>query len=80
MARRYRTKYVSRNGLTPSENLALGRQVWALFMLLLLWGSIYLWGTDIFLKWWFDILLLVIGEIAYRGTGWLLRALHIWKY
>jgi hypothetical protein len=80
MARRYRRKYVSRNGLTPSENRALGRQIWAFFMLLLIWGSIQLWGTDIFLKWWFDILIVVLGEIAYRSTGWLLRALRIWYY
>lgn len=49
-------------------------------MLLLIWGSIQLWGTDIFLKWWFDILILVLGETAYRSTGWLLRALRIWYY
>lgn len=49
-------------------------------MLLLIWGSIQLWGTDIFLKWWFDILIVVLGEIAYRSTGWLLRALRIWYY
>ncbi len=78
--RRYRSKYVSKNGLTPSENRALGRQVWALFMLLLIWGSIQIWGTDVFLKPWFDILLLIIGEIAYRSTGWLLRTLRIWYY
>lgn len=80
MARRYRSKYVSRNALTPRENRALGRQVWAFFMLLLILGSIKLWGTDIFLKWWFDILILVLGEIAYCVTGWLLRTLGIWYY
>jgi len=49
-------------------------------MLLLIWGSIQIWGTDIFLKPWFDILLFIIGEIAYRSTGWLLRFLRIWYY
>lgn len=80
MSRRYRKKYISRNGLTPSENRALGRQVWAFFMLLLIGGSIKLWGTDIFFEWWFDILILVLGEIAYRSTGRLLGALRIWYY
>ena len=80
MPRRYRPKYVSRKGLTPSENRALGRQVWAFFMFLLIGGSIKLWGTDIFFKWWFDVLIVVLAEIAYRLTGWLLRALRIWRY
>jgi hypothetical protein len=80
MARRYRSKYVSRNGLTPRENRALGRQVWAFFMLLFILGSIKLWGTDIFLEWWFDVLIVVLSEIAYRLTGWLLRVLRIWYY
>ncbi len=80
MARRYRSKYVSRNGLTPRENRALGRQFWALFMLLFIFGSIKLWGTDIFLEWWFDVLIVVLSEIAYRLTGWLLRVLRIWYY
>lgn len=80
MARRYRKRYVSRNGLTPSENRALGRRVGAFFMLLLIGASIKLWGTGIFFEWSFDILILVLGEIAYRFTGWLLRALRIWYY
>lgn len=77
MARR---RYISRNGLTPRENRALGRHVWALFMLGLIWGSIQIWGTDIFFKPWFDLILLLLGEVAYRLTGWLLRKLHIWHY
>lgn len=80
MVRRYRTKYVSRNGLTPSENRGLGRQIWALFMFLLIGGAYKLWGADLFMKPWFDFLLLILGEIAYRSTGWLLRALRIWYY
>jgi hypothetical protein len=49
-------------------------------MLLLIFGSIKLWGTDIFLEWWFDVLIVVLSEVAYRLTGWLLRALRIWYY
>jgi len=81
MSRRgYRRNYVSKNGLTPRENRALGRQVWALFMLGLIWGSIQIWGTEVFLKPWFDVLLLILGEAAYRLTGWLLRTFRIWYY
>jgi hypothetical protein len=80
MARRYRSSYVSRNGLTPSENRALGRRVWALIMLGLIFLSIKIWGTDVFLKPWFDLLLAALGEIAYRLTGFVLRKLHIWHY
>ncbi|MBU2213527.1 hypothetical protein KKC44_03705 [Patescibacteria group bacterium] len=80
MARRYRRGYISRNGLTPKENCALGRQVWALFMLLLIWGSIQIWGPEVFLKPWFDVLIVILSEVAYRLTGWLLRTLHIWHY
>lgn len=80
MPRHYRPKYIARNSLTPRENRALGRQVWAFIMLLLVLSSIKLWGTDIFFEWWFDILILFLGEVAYRFTGWLLRALRIWYY
>jgi len=80
MPRRKRKNYISKNGLTPRENRALGKQVWALFMLLLIVGSIKIWGTEIFLEPWFDVLILVLGAIAYRLTGWLLRTLGIWRY
>ena len=80
MSNRYRKRYTSKNGLTPRENRALGRQVWAFFMLLLIWGSIKIWGTEVFLKPWFDVLILILGEFAYRLTGWLLRTLRIWQY
>ncbi len=76
----YRRERVSWNGLTPSENRELGRRTWALIMFLLLAGSIKLFGTDIFLKWWFDLLLLILGEIAYRFTGFFYRKiLRIWR-
>ena len=80
MTRRYRKGYISRNGLTPRENRALGRQVWAFIMLLLIWGSIQIWGIEVFFNPWFDVLILVLGEIAYRLTGWLLRFFRIWSY
>lgn len=79
MSKRYRSNYVSSNGLTPRENRALGSQVWAVFMLLLILGLINIWGTEVFLKPWFDVLLVVFSAVAYRCTGWILRKLRIWK-
>jgi len=50
-------------------------------MLLLIYGSIQIWGTEVFFKPWFDVLLVVFSEIAYRLTGFLYRKiLRIWPY
>lgn len=80
MTRRHRSTYFPKNALTPSENRALGSGVWATCMFLLIGGSVHIWGTDLFLKPWVDILMLILSLLAYRFTGWLLRFLRIWKY